>query len=83
MRARTRSIVVVGALFLLGSFAAASPARPDAVPARAPGFVVAGRFCAPRSGSPAASVAGFALAALGIALVARRRADEPGAGSPD
>jgi len=85
MRARTRMLLVAGALLLGGPFGGASPARADVLPAKAPGFVVAGRFCAPRSGSPAASAAGFGLAALGIALIARRRGGRgrPGVGSPD
>jgi len=63
----------------LAGLLAAAPARaaaeraPEAASAARSTFRVAGAFCAPRSGSPLASAAGFGVAAFAIAWVARRR----------
>lgn len=69
------ALLVVG---LLGGGLLAGPLLPslgraETAAVSAPTFTVAGAFCAPRTGSPAAAAAGFGVAALGIALLARRR----------
>lgn len=70
---RRRFALALTGLFAAAPVHAATDRASEAAPAAAPAFSVAGAFCSPRGGSPLASAAGFGLAALAIALLARRR----------